>query len=181
MIQSRLAGAALIVSDVDGVMTDGGLYYDAQGGVSKRFHVQDGLGVKLAQAAGLEVAVITGLESEAVRTRIRELGIGEYHSGGWHKGELVSRIASERRVDLGKVVYVGDDWVDAPAMNIVGLPVAVQNAQPEIKRIAAMVTDTPGGQGALREVIMAALAAQGKLEALWRRWMDLGANSSSSA
>jgi 3-deoxy-D-manno-octulosonate 8-phosphate phosphatase (KDO 8-P phosphatase) len=181
MIRNRLAGAALLVSDVDGVMTDGGLYYDEQGRISKRFHVQDGLGVKLAQAAGLEVAVITGLESEAVRTRIRELGIEEYHSGGRHKGDLVRRIASERGVSLEEVVYVGDDWVDAPAMDIVGVPVAVQNARPEIKRIAAMVTETPGGEGALREVIHAVLTAQGKLETMWRQWMRLDASSSSSA
>jgi 3-deoxy-D-manno-octulosonate 8-phosphate phosphatase (KDO 8-P phosphatase) len=161
-------------------MTDGGLYYDDQGRISKRFHVQDGLGIKLAQAAGLEVAVITGLESEAVRRRIQELGIREYHSGGLYKGELVARIASERKADLQDVVYLGDDWVDAPAMAMVGLPVAVRNAQPEIKRIAAMVTENPGGHGALREVINSVLRAQGKLEAMWRQWTQLDADSSSS-
>ncbi|MFW6415751.1 MAG: phenylphosphate carboxylase subunit delta, partial [Thermodesulfobacteriota bacterium] len=71
----------ILLCDVDGVFTDGGLYYDSEGRVVKRFHVQDGLGVKLAQAANLEVGVLTGLESEAVRKRIGELGIKEYHAG----------------------------------------------------------------------------------------------------
>ncbi len=180
MIQEAMAAIALIISDVDGVMTDGGLYYDDAGRISKRFHVQDGLGVKLAQGAGLEVAVTTGLESEAVRMRIQELGIGEYHSGGLNKGELVTRIAADRKVSLDHVAYLGDDWVDASAMSVVGLPVAVSNAQPEIKRIAAMVTTNPGGQGALREVITAVLQAQGKLEAMWRQWTQQDASGSTS-
>ncbi len=180
MIRSRLANVVLIVSDVDGVMTDGGLYYDDRGRISKRFHVQDGLGIKLAQGAGLEVAITTGLQSEAVRTRIEELGIREYHSGGLNKDELVTRIAAEREVSLERVLYLGDDWVDAPAMAIAGIPVAVQNAQPEIKQMAAMVTETPGGHGALRETINAVLRAQDKLETMWRRWTQSGTSGSSS-
>jgi len=181
MSQGKLAGTVLLVSDVDGVMTDGGLYYDEQGSISKRFHVQDGLGIKLAQAAGMEVAVTTGLESEAVRSRIEELGIREFYSGGLHKGDLVSRIAAERGVSLENTAYVGDDWVDAPAMAVVGMPIAVQNAQPEIKRMAAIVTENRGGEGALREVVVAILKAQGKLEEMWRQWMQLNASGSFSA
>lgn len=160
----------MILCDVDGVFTDGGLYYDENGKVTKRFHVQDGLGVKLAQAADLEVGVLTGLESEAVRKRMFELGIKEYHAGKFEKEETLSDIADRNNIHLQDIAYVGDDWVDAVPMSRVGLPVAVQNAQPEIKDLAMLITDTPGGSGAVREVISYILRAQDKMSLFWEKW-----------
>lgn len=159
-----------LILDVDGVLTDGGLYYDAEGRISKRFNVQDGLGVKLAQAAGVEVAVISGLASQAVETRVRELGIEHYHGGRIEKIPLLKDFSDKTEIPLEAVAYLGDDWVDAGAMRMVGLPMAVANAQPEIKRLAAYVTTAAGGHGAVREAIRFILESQGRLKDLWREW-----------
>ncbi|MFO7817558.1 MAG: KdsC family phosphatase [Thermodesulfobacteriota bacterium] len=164
--------ASLLVLDVDGVLTDGGLYYDSRGEVSKRFNVQDGLGIKLAQGAGLHVAVITGLDSPAVEIRIRELGIDEYHPGHREKLPLLRDVCSRLGVACENVAYLGDDWVDAAPMRFAGLPMAVANAQPEIKKIASWVSVKDGGQGAVREAIMFILECQGKRREMWKAWTD---------
>jgi len=168
--EERARKVRVLVCDVDGVLTDGGLYYDDVGRISKRFHVQDGFGIKLAQGAGLEVAVITGLESEAVRMRILELGISEYHAGKKDKVELLLDICSRNDLQPESLAYLADDWVDAGALQQVGLPMAVKNAQPEIKRLAAWVSEACGGDGAVREAIRFILGSQGKLDELWKRW-----------
>ncbi|NJB66709.1 3-deoxy-D-manno-octulosonate 8-phosphate phosphatase (KDO 8-P phosphatase) [Desulfobaculum xiamenense] len=160
----------VLVLDVDGVLTDGGLYYDAAGDVSKRFNVQDGLGIKLAQAAGLVVAVITGLKSKAVEKRVRELGIKDYHAGHTAKIPLLQQICDAHGVQMSQVAYLGDDWVDAGPLRSVGLPMAVCNAQPEIRDMAAWVSTVPGGHGAVRECIRFILEAQDKLGILWEEW-----------
>ncbi len=160
----------MLITDVDGVLTDGGLYYDSSGNVSKRFNVHDGLGIRVAQAAGLEIAVMTGLSSKAVETRVRELGIEEYFAGFKEKDELLHNLSERRNIGLHEIAYLGDDWVDAAVMRLVGFPVAVANAQPEIKRRAAWVTKSAGGNGALRETIRFILRAQGALAAQWNRW-----------
>jgi 3-deoxy-D-manno-octulosonate 8-phosphate phosphatase (KDO 8-P phosphatase) len=162
----------LLVLDVDGVLTDGGLYYDADGRIMKRFHVQDGLGIKLAQRMGLEVAVITGLDHAAVASRVRELGIAEYHAGHVEKRSLIMDMATRKSLELSQIAYLGDDWVDATAMRVVGLPMAVSNAQPEILALAAWVSSRPGGYGAAREAIAFILDAQGKYAECWRAWSD---------
>jgi 3-deoxy-D-manno-octulosonate 8-phosphate phosphatase (KDO 8-P phosphatase) len=162
----------MLICDVDGVFTDGGLYYDAQGKISKRFHVQDGLGVKLAQAAGLQVAVITGLESEAVKLRFQELGVQEYHAGQLGKLPALQDICRRHNLESMQLAYLGDDWVDAQIMGRVGLPMAVCNAQPEILNIAAWISSSSGGHGAVREAIRFILQAQGKWQGLWSKWVD---------
>ncbi len=162
----------LLVLDVDGVLTDGGLYYDEDGRIAKRFHVPDGMGIKLAQAAGLEVAVISGLRSGAVETRVRELGIEEYFAGKLRKIPIIQDICTRRGLSLEQVAYLGDDWVDAGPMRAVGLAMAVADAQPEITALARWVSSLPGGRGAVREAIRFLLEAQGKLAALWDEWRD---------
>ncbi|MCK9241412.1 phenylphosphate carboxylase subunit delta, partial [Desulfocurvus sp.] len=118
--RERAALVRLLVLDVDGVLTDGGLYYDAEGNVSKRFNVQDGLGIKVAQAAGLEIAVITGLESKAVEKRVRELGVEEYHAGHLAKAPLLEGMRRARGLEWSQLAYLGDDWVDAGPLGLVG-------------------------------------------------------------
>jgi len=160
----------LLILDVDGVLTDGGLYYDHAGNVMKRFHVQDGLGIKIAQAAGLEVAVITGLNHHSVETRVRELGITEYHAGHVNKVPLMEAIRTRLGCERSQIAYLGDDWVDAGVMQAVGLPMAVANAQPEIVSLAQWVSTLPGGQGAVREAIMFLLRCRGDYTAAWEKW-----------
>ena len=161
----------LVVLDVDGVLTDGGLYYDASGCALKRFDVQDGLGIKLAAGLGLEFAVITGLESPSVRRRVTELGIQHYYPGHTRKVPLLADIAAKTGIPFAHMAYVGDDWVDAAPMSKVGLPIAVANARPEILKLATWVTIARGGRGAVREAIDFILRAQGKLDSLWHEWV----------
>jgi 3-deoxy-D-manno-octulosonate 8-phosphate phosphatase (KDO 8-P phosphatase) len=161
----------LMVLDVDGVLTDGGLYYDESGCVQKRFNVQDGLGIKLGPQAGIEFAVITGLESPAVKRRVTELGIGHYYYGHHRKVPAMREISEKTGIPFAQMAYVGDDWVDAAPMRLVGLPIAVPNARPEILRIAAWATRAMGGHGAVREALDFILRAQGKLDALWQEWL----------
>lgn len=160
----------LMVLDVDGVLTDGGLYYDAEGRIMKRFDVQDGLGIKLAQGAGMTFAVITGLNSSAVEKRVRELGVEEYHPGHHRKVPVLEAILERRGLTWDQVAYVGDDWVDAAPMKRVGLPMAVANAQPEILGLAAWISRAGGGRGAVREAVMFVLRARGEIEPLWEDW-----------
>ncbi len=170
MARHRAKDIKMLICDVDGVLTDGGLYYDDRGRIQKRFDVQDGFGVKLAQSADLEIGVITGLESEAVRSRIMELGIQEYHFGQRAKAELLADICARKSFQFKEMAYLGDDWVDASALKKVGLPMAVKNSQKEIKELALWVAEKRGGQGALREAVHFILDCQGKLDALWQRW-----------
>lgn len=167
------AGIKLLIMDVDGVLTDGGLYYDSMGRITKRFNVQDGLGIKLAQAAGLKLAVMSGLSSSAVQSRVSELGIKHYFHGFTEKAPLIGQLARDEDISLGEMAYIGDDWVDAAPMLMVGLPMAVVNAQPQIIRIAKWISQARGGHGAVREAITFILSAQGKLEKQWEKWTSL--------
>lgn len=160
----------LVVLDVDGVLTDGGLYFGDDGMAFKRFHVQDGLGIKVGQKHGLTFAVITGLDHKSTAARIEALGIEHYHAGYSEKLPKVREICEQEGIDLSQVAYVGDDLVDAEAMLHVGLPVAVANAVLPIREVAKLITTKSGGHGAVREVVDYLLAAQGKLEAVWAEW-----------
>ncbi|MFP5257498.1 MAG: KdsC family phosphatase [Acidobacteriota bacterium] len=165
---SRAREVAILILDVDGVLTDGGIVVDASGGIAKRFHVHDGLGIKAAQAAGLAVAVVSGLDSPAVAARMAELGIDEYHPGHLRKVAVVEGILARHGLTPGQAAYLGDDWVDAGPMELVGLPMAVADAQPEILDLALWVARRGGGQGAVREAIRFILAAKGRLEAAYQ-------------
>ncbi len=161
----------MLILDVDGVLTDGGVYYDHEGRVAKRFHVHDGLGIRLAQRAGLAVGVITGLDSLAVAVRVRELGIEHYYPGYYHKMPILRHISEKVGISFGEMAYMGDDWVDAGPMQAVGLPMAVANAQPEILDMALWTSTQKGGDGAVREAIRFILEAQNLLDAQWRTWI----------
>lgn len=160
----------MLVLDVDGVLTDGGLYYDLQNQVMKRFNVQDGLGIKLALSSGIGVAVITGLVSPAVEKRINDLGITDYYAGFQDKRQCLKEIKDRHNLEWDEIAYLGDDWVDLAVMLQVGFPLAVANAQPEVKNIANYVTAACGGNGAVREVIRLLLMSQGKYEAVLKQW-----------
>lgn len=169
-VETIAAGVRLIVLDVDGVLTDGGLYYGPDGQMMKRFNVKDGLGIKMAQAVGIEVAVITGLDSPAVKARVEELGIARYHAGHTRKLPLLDGMCADLGLTYAQVAYVGDDWVDASIMTRVGLPMCPADALPEICDLALWRASRRGGDGAVREAIAFILKAQGKSEAIWREW-----------
>lgn len=156
----------LIIFDVDGVLTDGGLYVNDAGEQMKKFHVRDGLGIKLAQRAGIEVAVLTGKVSEVVHHRMLELGIAHYIQGSKDKGTDVHAIEAMAKVSLAQTAYMGDDLIDLPAFAKVGYPMAPADASEEVKRAAMFVARANGGRGAAREAIEHILKAQGKWDGL---------------
>jgi 3-deoxy-D-manno-octulosonate 8-phosphate phosphatase (KDO 8-P phosphatase) len=158
--------------DVDGVLTDGGIYYGEGAVELKRFNAQDGMGVTLLRMAGIVPFIITSRESCAVETRAAELGIDEVHQGVKDKMTCLESILERHGAGLDEVAYVGDDLSDLCIMLEVGLPIAVANARPEIKRIAQHVTDAGGGDGAVREAAEFVLRRAGVLEDLAARFRD---------
>ncbi len=142
-----------IVLDVDGVCTDGKLYYNSNGEVTKAFFAQDGLGIKTAMSVGIGVAVITGRNDIAVSKRMEALEITEYYAGYHAKLEPMQEIKEKYKLTWEEMAYVGDDWIDLDPMSKVGYPIAVANAAKAVKDIAKYVTEAKGGEGAVREAI----------------------------
>jgi len=157
-----LAAIRLLVLDVDGVMTDGRLHYDAQGREAKVFHVHDGHGIKQVMRTGIEVAVISGRHSKAVETRMTELGIEHVRLGQENKREAFGEITAQLGIAAEFVACVGDDEPDLPIMQAAGLGVAVADAQPVVRERADWCTTRGGGRGAVREVCDLLIAARGK-------------------
>jgi 3-deoxy-D-manno-octulosonate 8-phosphate phosphatase (KDO 8-P phosphatase) len=151
---SRKAAAAirLLVLDVDGVLTDGRLYFGPRGEVLKLFHVRDGYGIKQLDKAGVEVAVISGRRSKMVDVRCRELGVEHVYQGVENKIVAFEQLCSRLKVQDSACACIGDDMPDVPLMRKVALAFAVADAHPEARRAAHIVTTLPGGHGAVREV-----------------------------
>jgi len=154
----------LVILDVDGVMSDGGLYIDENGLQHRRFDIKDGMGTVVMQMLGIEVAIITSRRSGAVRARAEELKIKRFYEGIKKKTEAFEEIKSDMGIEDDEVAYVGDDLVDLSMMKRVGLPIAVADAVPEVKKVAKFVTQARGGYGAAREAAEMILKAQGKWE-----------------
>lgn len=146
------ARVRLLVLDVDGVLTDGRLYYGARGEALKVFHVRDGLGLKLLAEAGIIVAVISGRRCSMNRTRCRELGIKHLLQGVADKLAAFQRLRVRLGVSPGMCACVGDDVTDVALMREVGLSFAVADAHPQARGTAQVVTQLPGGGGAVREI-----------------------------
>jgi len=142
----------MLVLDVDGVLTDGRLFYGARGESLKVFHVRDGHGIKQVAAAGITVAIISGRKSAAVARRARELGIRHVTQGASDKLAALTRLARARAIDLEYCACVGDDTPDAPILEAAGVSIAVADAHSDALAAADLVTSRPGGRGAVREV-----------------------------
>jgi YrbI family 3-deoxy-D-manno-octulosonate 8-phosphate phosphatase len=151
----------LIIADVDGVLTDGGIIFDNQGIEIKRFHSRDGFGIKLWRRAGLRFGIITSRNSHIVKVRAAELGIDLLRQGFEDKVPAALELMAELRLTAGQVAYIGDDLPDLPVMRSVGLPIAVADAAEEVRSQAAYVTQTKGGHGAVREAIEVILKTKG--------------------
>ena len=152
----------LLVLDVDGVLTDGRLYYGNQGEELKAFHIQDGLGIKLLQRHGVEVAVITGRHSELLLRRTNELGIQRVIQGRTDKFTALQELLEETPMPLSAIAYMGDDLPDLTAMTRVGLALTVANCSSTVAEKAHWQASRNGGEGAVREAAEFILAAQGK-------------------
>jgi 3-deoxy-D-manno-octulosonate 8-phosphate phosphatase (KDO 8-P phosphatase) len=148
-----------LVTDVDGVLTDGGLYYAESGDELKRFDVRDGQGLVLLRDAGLLTAIVTRKQTTIVTRRARDLGIAEVQQNVTDKAAAITELLARHQLAPAAVCYVGDDVGDLPAMRLVGLPIAVADAVRDVRRAAAYVTRAGGGRGAIREVCDLILAA----------------------
>jgi YrbI family 3-deoxy-D-manno-octulosonate 8-phosphate phosphatase len=158
----KARGVAVLLLDVDGVLTDGRILLDERGKEKKIFHVHDGQGICWLLKAGVEVGIISGRSSGSVQARARELGITLLFQGIQDKWAVVEALLKEKGWDLDQVAYVGDDLVDLPLLQRVGLPIGVPNGHPLTHRSVDYVTRKSGGWGAVREVAEELLKSQGK-------------------
>src|SRR5690606_7170100 len=157
----------LMAFDVDGVLTDGRLWYGEHGEIAKGFHALDGHGMRLLKESGITVALITGREGPIVARRAADLGINLVQQGVRDKAQAITAIAQERGHALSEVGYMGDDIIDLAALQRVGFAASVPNAPAYISQVAHWVSSLPGGAGAVRECCDVILAAQGRLGAFF--------------
>ena len=173
----RAARIRLVVLDVDGVLTDGGIYLGAGTGGErvemKRFEVTDGLGVRLLQDAGIQVAIVSGRESLSVHFRAEELGITECHQdAGANKLPIVSALIRRIGLDWSEVAFLADDLADVPVLRRVGVAAAVANAVGEVRALAHWVARRRGGEGAVREFSEALLGGRGQRRESIAHYLD---------
>ena len=170
MPDERCQQIQCILSDVDGVLTDGGILFNNEGIETKSFHIRDGLGIKLWQRAGYQFGILTARTSHIVKVRSAELGIKIVRQGFEEKLPIAQQIMAELKVDPAEVCYIGDDLTDLPVMRHVGWSVAVADAVSEIRDHADQVTKAAGGCGAVRELIEYLLRSKGRWEDLIRHY-----------
>jgi 3-deoxy-D-manno-octulosonate 8-phosphate phosphatase (KDO 8-P phosphatase) len=165
-------GIRLLVLDVDGVLTNAQLVLGRDGEEIKEFSVRDGIGIKLAQFAGIEVIFLSARESTIVEMRAKMLGVSEIYQGEQQKLTVLRGIAERHGVALDQVAYVGDDIVDMAPIRAVGVGVAVSDACLDVRNAASHVTSLPGGRGAVRETVDAILSARGDREDIVRGFLQ---------
>jgi len=160
LLLERARKVRLLALDVDGVLTDGRLYYDQAGNELKAFCTRDGFGIKALQRFGIGVALITGRSSAIVDRRAQELGISWVYQGALNKLEPLNDVVEKAGLLEEQVCYAGDDWLDLPVLERVGLSVTVADADPVVKSRVHWVTEHAGGMGAVREICDLILVAQ---------------------
>jgi 3-deoxy-D-manno-octulosonate 8-phosphate phosphatase (KDO 8-P phosphatase) len=160
----RAERVKVMIFDVDGVLTDGSLTYDASGEATKTFYVLDGLGIQLLQKTGVQTAIISARQSPIVVTRARDLGINHVYQGIHDKRVAFARLLQETGASVEQCGYIGDDVIDLPLLLKVGFAVTVPSGHPEVQHRAHYVTRAPGGRGAVREVCDMIMRAQGTYE-----------------
>ena len=162
------ADIRLIISDVDGVWTDGRIIYAGERNEMKEFNVRDGLAAKLAQRAGIIVALLTSRSSHALERRAKELGIHELHQGATNKLEAAERLAQRLGIPFDQILYAGDDLPDLAPMTRVAISAAPADASPEVREAATWKLDAAGGAGAFRELVERLLRERGDWDSLVR-------------
>jgi 3-deoxy-D-manno-octulosonate 8-phosphate phosphatase (KDO 8-P phosphatase) len=168
-VENRARAVRMIVFDVDGVLTDGSLFYDNQGQEYKAFNSRDGHGIKMLRASGVETGIITGRTSQIVLHRARNLGIGHIYQGAEDKLEALENLLQATGLTPQQIAYMGDDVVDLPVLNRCGLAITVPDAPDEVKARSHVVTRAAAGRGAAREACELIMRAQ----ATWAAQMAL--------
>jgi len=161
-LRERASHVRMLVLDVDGVLTDGKLYFDHAGNEMKAFNTRDGMGMKALQRVGIEVAVITGRKSAAVAQRMTQLGIRHVYQGREDKLDAFLELLEVTGLDAQQICFAGDDWIDLPVLLRAGLAVSVADAEERVKQQAHWITGRNGGDGAVREICNLILMAQEK-------------------
>lgn len=163
-LERRLRRISFIVSDVDGVLTDGRLWFDGEGRPFRAMHARDGAGLAMWRMMGGKAALVSGLGSNALDAVAKQWKCEEVHTFIKDKAKACRQIAQNQKIPLDQIAFIGDDLIDIKAMKEVGLAVAVNDAVPQVKAIAHVVTERKGGQGALRELIELILTAQNRMD-----------------
>ncbi len=161
-MSNAAAAVELLCLDVDGVMTNGGIFLDDRGMETKRFHVRDGIAIKLWMRLGYQLALITGRSGTALQHRARELGIVHVLQGSRDKKATFGKLLTDVGLTAPQAAILADDLPDLPIMRLAGYAMAVADAAPEVRAAAAYVTTTPGGHGAVREAVEYLLKAKGR-------------------
>ena len=162
----------LLMLDIDGVFTDGRIYFGNYGDEIKTFNVLDGFGILLARRAGIKVVVITAKGSKIVKMRAKEIGIDGLYLNSTDKRKVFEKVLKKFKVAPEEACFVGDDLLDIPVLKRVGLAVAVPNAVDEVKTYSHMITTKSGGHGAVREVCDFLIKSQGKWEEVTRKYLQ---------
>ncbi|WKD50763.1 KdsC family phosphatase [Microbulbifer spongiae] len=163
-LNSALKSIRWLVLDVDGVLTDGKLYFDNGGNELKTFSTLDGHGIKMLQKSGVHVAIITGRRSSVVERRAHELGISKLIQGREDKFHALQELLADEPCRLEEIAYIGDDYPDLLVMTRIGCPIAPPNAAQPVREHAIWITDACGGEGAVREVCDHIMRAQGTFD-----------------
>jgi 3-deoxy-D-manno-octulosonate 8-phosphate phosphatase (KDO 8-P phosphatase) len=171
-LRARAARIRILALDVDGVLTDGGLRFDAQGDAGKTFSVRDGFGLTLLREVGIELAIITGRQSGSVRARAAELGITHVLEGIRDKATALRELAQRCSVDLEAIAYLGDDWPDLTALQLAGIAGAPADAEPDVRAHCHWISSRPGGHGAVREFAEMLLEWRGQRTAALARYLE---------
>ncbi|MBX2835951.1 MAG: HAD hydrolase family protein [Gammaproteobacteria bacterium] len=166
-VMEKAQAIQLLVMDVDGVHTDGGLIHGAEVAQFKRFHARDGFGMKLLRKHAIPMAFITGRTSQVVEERASEIGATICLQGIQEKGPALLQVCEEMNMAPAQTAYIGDDLIDLPAMQHVGLAIATADAHPLVAAVAHWQTSQPGGSGAVRDACELILHAQGKLRSVY--------------
>ena len=154
----------IVIFDVDGVLTDGTLYFTDSGEEIKAFNSRDGHGMKMLKASGVELAIITARESRSVKLRAENLNITLLYQGEKNKLKVFESLVTKLKLDMSSCAYVGDDLIDLPVMTRCGLSICVPSSPVLVKKHAHYVTNSEGGQGAVREVCEMIMRSQGTLD-----------------
>lgn len=171
-LDARWQAIELILSDVDGVLTDGGVIFDNEGIETKKFHIRDGLGIKLWMRAGFHFGIITARTSHIVKVRARELGVELVRQGFEEKLPVARELIRDMGLTPEQVCFIGDDLTDIPVIKSVGMGIAVADAVEEVRKAADHTTKIGGGRGAVREVVETILKAKHRWEDVIQRYVS---------
>ncbi|PXF31729.1 3-deoxy-D-manno-octulosonate 8-phosphate phosphatase [Pokkaliibacter plantistimulans] len=172
LLLQRAQRITMLIMDVDGVLTDGRLYFAEEGYELKAFNSLDGHGIKMLHKAGIKTAIITGRRSALVAKRAKDLGIHFLFQGREDKLDALEELRQEHQIDMENIAYIGDDWPDLPVLRRVGLAVTVPNAAPALQPHTHYCCQRNGGEGAVRELCELILTAQQKLSDCLQPYLD---------